>query len=232
MRSNSREAVVVRESSDDTRNVRSMFRTVGVRVGRILSVSVVVDERFAETDVTPFSETTSEDWVLVVDSSIDDADLSRMKDVISQESRRDNGKLKRFNTHSNSISENPLFVQLVDSGHDVRREDVVLVVRGRVADGRVVGEVRDVFVRRVAVNGVGVVDRFGTRYDADGPSALYARNENERRPTTLNRVGRCGKLTLTPLIVSKPLTTSSQFASSPLSFVGRSCAATTAPAKT
>lgn len=37
---------------------------------------------------------------------------------------------------------------------------------------------------------------------------------------------------MTPLIVSKPLTTSSQFASSPFSPVAPSSAATTAPGKT
>jgi len=66
-----------------------------------------------------------------------------------------------------------LFVKFVDTGHDVRREDVVLVVGGRVANGRIVSEVRNVFARSVSVNCVvRFVNGFRTRYDSNRPCAL------------------------------------------------------------
>jgi hypothetical protein len=66
-----------------------------------------------------------------------------------------------------------LLVKLVDTGHDVRGKDVVLVVGGRVADGRVVSEVRNVFARSVSVNCVvRFVNWFRTRYDSNRPCAL------------------------------------------------------------
>lgn len=80
---------------------------------------------------------------------------------------------RKGETHSNSVSENSLFVKFVNSSHDVGSELVVLVVVGRVANDGFVRGTRLVLDRRV-VDGIGFVDGFGTRDDANGPGTLVA----------------------------------------------------------
>lgn len=143
------------------------------RIGRFVRVSIVVDESFSERNMTAIPEATTENRILVVDTSIDNTDLL-MKGVchfeLSEQKTKREGEKK---THSDTVSENTLLMKFVHSSHNVRRENIVLVIFRRVSNSGVVGEVRDVFARRVAISCIYFVNWFWTRYDSNWPSTLW-----------------------------------------------------------